>query len=194
MTMRGCRSDADDAQLVLSVRAGDLAAFDVLVRRYRNAATLIAWPIVGTRATAEDVAQDALLLAFKALPQLADPAKFAGWLAAITRQRAKRVATGEGRWTPTEPSKLDRMIMANSAPETSETVTAEKEEHLRVLTANLPDDYRLVLNLRYWEEWPLARIGQFLSLPVSTIKWRLHHGRDLLRRALTKAWEEESNE
>src|ERR1700683_1688541 len=78
-----------DEFLVVGAIVGDLAAFDELVRRYRAAVVRTAQAIVG-REFAEDVAQDALLLAFKALPSIEDPTRFPAWLGVITRHHAFR--------------------------------------------------------------------------------------------------------
>src|SRR5580765_307645 len=83
-----------DEVLVVAAILGDLDAFDELASRYRAAVVRTAWAIVG-REDAEDVAQDSLLLAFKALPSIEDPTKFAAWLAAITRHRAMRFGKRE---------------------------------------------------------------------------------------------------
>ena len=65
-----------DEELVVGALLGDLGAFDELVYRFRRAVVLVAQQITGSRDTAEDVAQDTFLIAFKALPQLKAPAKF----------------------------------------------------------------------------------------------------------------------
>src|SRR5215510_208170 len=99
----GCRPGArmaklgaepPDEMLVVAAILGDLEAFDELALRYRAAVVRAAQSVVG-REDAEDVAQDALLLAFKALPSIEDPAKFATWLSAITRHRALRFGKRE---------------------------------------------------------------------------------------------------
>src|SRR5215510_9309995 len=99
----GCRPGArmaklgaepPDEMLVVAAILGDLEAFDELALRYRAAVVRAAQAIVG-REDAEDVAQDALLLAFKALPSIEDPTRFAAWLAAITRNRALRFGKRE---------------------------------------------------------------------------------------------------
>src|SRR5262249_60596643 len=96
---RGWMADASleppDEVLVLAAIVGDLQAFDQLVLRYRPAAVRLAQSIVG-REHGEDVAQDGLLLAFKALPSIEDPRKFAAWLSAIVRHRAWRRGKSEG--------------------------------------------------------------------------------------------------
>ena len=170
---------------------GDMGAFDELVRRFRDAVLLIARHELGggAAAAAEDVAQDVFLLAFKALPQLKEPSRFGGWLCAITRNRARRLGAREGRCQATERGDLDRLILAASrelAPHPLDIALREFERRqLLAALAQLPDDHRVVLHLRYFDEWPVARIAGFLSLPVTTVKWRLHQGRALLRRRLT---------
>ena len=184
-------TDAADLELVLLALLGSLEAFDALVRRFRSAVILTAEQAIGSRCGAEDVAQEVFLIAFKALPQLSDPSKFAGWLSAITRHRARRVARREGRSEPTEPSTLDRLILSHSeALSPVEALARDGDaERLRAALGTLPPEYRDVLRLRYWEEWPVARIADFLALPITTVKWRLHQGRERLRRVLTREME-----
>src|SRR5436309_8172077 len=86
---RMARLESPDEVLVIAAILGDLEAFEELVLRYRAAVVRLARTIVGNN-YAEDVAQDALLLAFKALPTIEEPQKFAAWLSAITRHRAFR--------------------------------------------------------------------------------------------------------
>lgn len=62
--------DAEDAELIVAVLAGNLKAFDELVFRYQRAMLTVAQQIVRDPTEAEDIVQDAFLLAFEALPQL----------------------------------------------------------------------------------------------------------------------------
>ena len=173
----------DDGQLVGWAREGCRAAFDELARRYRTGVYLTARQIIGDGGQAEDVAQEALLIAFRALPTLADPKRFGAWLGAITRHRARRVAHQESRYVPLEPAHLDH-LPAPIAPEPEELTEA---------FGTLAEEYQTVLRLRYWEEWSVGQIAAFLSLPVTTIKWRLHYGREVLRRRLSHPGKEEEN-
>jgi RNA polymerase sigma-70 factor (ECF subfamily) len=179
-----------EEELVEHALAGSLEAFDELVRRFRSAVTFVAEQILGSHAAAEDVVQDTFLLAFKALSQLKEPRQFAGWLCAIARHRARRVAAREGRMQTMEHTLLDQLLLARSeelSPPAMETCLHESELALvRALLAHLPSDYQTVLYLRYFEEWPVRRIAEFLSLSVTTVQWRLHHGRELLRRQLAQ--------
>ncbi|HZT42353.1 MAG TPA: sigma-70 family RNA polymerase sigma factor [Chthonomonadaceae bacterium] len=183
-------STCSDEELVIGVLLGNPRAFDALVLRFRSAVLMVARQVLGDREAAEDVAQEAFVLAFRALPQLEDPGRFAGWLYAIARNRAQRVALKERRSEPTESEQMDRLLNAQSPVLVANPVEAclQQDERALLLTTlqQLPDDYQTVLHLRYYEEWPVARIADFLSLPTTTVNWRLHYGRRLLRRLLTQ--------
>jgi RNA polymerase sigma-70 factor (ECF subfamily) len=187
-----------DEELVLAALVGDLAAFDELVRRFRGGVVAVAEQVVGTREAAHDVAQEAFLLAFKALPQLEEPAKFAGWLCAIARHRARRVAARATRAVPAPLSELDHLLLRHSeelgaAPEEEVRRRADRAA-VRAALARLAPEHQLALRLRYYEEWPVAQIAAFLSLSLPTTKWRLHQGRQRLRRALADQFEEDPDD
>ncbi|HUK91447.1 MAG TPA: RNA polymerase sigma factor [Blastocatellia bacterium] len=172
-----------DEFLVVAAIVGDLEAFDELVRRYRAAVVRTAQSIVG-REFAEDAAQDALLLAFKALPSIEDPTKFAAWLGVITRHHAYRFSKRE-RTRSAGNVEFDDVILehvgALSRPLLEER---ERDEEIEKAFAALPADYATVLRLRFLDEMPLKRIAGFLGVPVSTVKWRVHRGKSLMREKL----------
>ena len=174
------RDDPPDKVLVVAAILGDLEAFNELAARYRAAAVRTAQSIVG-REDAEDVAQDALLLAFKALPSIEEPSKFAAWLGAVTRHRALRFKERDSAYKRGRVE-LDEVLLAEidalSRPFVSDT---ETDEELRLALERVPADYALVLRMRFLDEMPLKRIAAFLGVPVSTVKWRVHKGKELLR-------------
>jgi RNA polymerase sigma-70 factor (ECF subfamily) len=190
--------EIEDAELVVRALLGDLEAFDELVRRYRGAVTAVARQALDSEQAAEDVAQEALLLAFKALPQLEEPERFGPWLCAITRHRARRVATQEARSEPRLPTDLDELILESSRELTAhphdDLLKAAERDQIHHALGRLPKDHRTVLWLYYFEDWPVARIGEFLSLPVTTVKWRLHQGRAEMRRRLGPGMERKHDE
>jgi RNA polymerase sigma-70 factor (ECF subfamily) len=184
-----------DEELVLSALLGNLEAYDELVRRFRGAVFLIARQALGSREAAEDLAQEVFLLAFKALPQLKDPAKFPGWLCAITRRRAWRAADRAQRIATAEATQLDMLILAGShelgSPVVGGLIRQAENERIAAALETLPTDYWSVLHLYYDEEWNVARIADFLSLTPATVKWRLYQGRKLLCRRLGEQEREE---
>lgn len=176
-------AEPPDEVLVVAAILGDLEAFSELASRYRAAVVRAAQSVVG-REDAEDVAQDALLLAFKALPSIEEPAKFAAWLGAITRHRALRFGKREQARRAARVE-LDEVLLeqvsALSRPLVKES---EADEELTLALERVPSDYSLVLRMRFIDEMPLKRIAAFMGVPVSTVKWRVHRGKKLLREQL----------
>ena len=167
-----------DEVLVVASILGNLSAFDELVLRYRAAVVRAAQAIVG-RDDAEDVAQDALLLAFKALPSIEDPTRFAAWLAAITRNRALRFGKRE-RQRQIGRVDLDEFLIERVSA-IARPLVGEVDDELRLAFESVPADYALVLKLRFLDEMPLKRIAAFLGVAVSTVKWRVFRGKQLLK-------------
>jgi len=178
------RSEPPDEVLVVAAIIGDLEAFDRLVLRYRAAVTRVATSIVGP-ADAEDVAQDAWLLAFKALPSIEEPRKFPAWLAAITRHRAMRLGKSESRLKAQRVA-LDNVLIEKLEGLSRPLTDRIENQELRNALDSLPADYSLALKLRFLDEMPLKRIAAFLGAPVTTVKWRLNQGKKLLREKLGK--------
>ena len=181
--MGSAYSTYSDEGLVLAALVGSLEAFDELALRYRRALLAAAYRVTRQREAAEDAVQDALLLAFKALPQLDDPARFGGWVRAIaTRQALERVRRG-GRLEYRED--VDELILASTrhvvASPAQEAETQEELGELRRAIATLDREHREVVQLYYWAEMPQQRIAAFLDLPVTTVQWRLHTARKHLR-------------
>jgi RNA polymerase sigma-70 factor (ECF subfamily) len=172
--------ETPDELLVIEAIFGDFDAFDELALRYRAAVVRTAQAVVG-RDDAEDVAQDALLLAFKALPSIEDPTKFAAWLSAITRHRALRFNKRESAHKQGR-IELDELLLEQIGALASPMIESDGgDEEVRLALENIPADYALVLRLRFQDEMPLKRIAAFLGVALSTVKWRVHRGKQLLR-------------
>ena len=174
------KPEPPDEVLVVAAILGDLEAFSELVSRYRAAVVRAAQAIVG-REHAEDVAQDALLLAFKALPSIEEPNRFAAWLFAITRHRALRFGKREHSHQAGRVELDELLIERVSALARPLVMEAAADDELRIALDRVPSDYALVLKLKFLDEMPLKRIAAFLGVPVSTVKWRVHRGKALLR-------------
>lgn len=178
--MSRANRETPDEVLVVAAIVGDLEAFDELAARYRGGVVRTAQAIVGYE-DAEDVAQDALLLAFKALPSIDEPTKFAAWLGAITRHRALRFLKEE-RIDRTKRVELDETLLDQVTSLARPMLGAnEANEELTRALEKVSSDYALVLRMHFLDEMPLKRIAAFLSVPLSTVKWRVHQGKKLLR-------------
>ncbi len=187
-----------DEVLVVAAILGDFEAFNELVIRYRTAVVRFAQSIVGFT-DAEDVAQDTLLLAFKALPSIENPDKFAAWLMTIARNRAlrfiKRKNTKSSRHV-----EFDEMLLEHIS-ELNQPLIDRKDSNEEIMMAlkKLPEEYAMVMRMRYFDEMPLKRMTAFLNVPMHTIKWRIFRGKQLLRDQINllregeKKWIEKKN-
>jgi len=169
-----------DEVLVVAAIVGDFRAFNVLVERYRRAVVRTAERVVG-KTDGEDVAQEAWLLAFKALPSIENPAKFGAWLKVLTQHRALR-------WKQSQQRRMERradvdlfLLEQIHALSDDEREREQWKEQIEFALQRLPDDYALALRLRFLDEMPLKYIAAFLDVPISTVKWRVHKGKELLR-------------
>ncbi len=173
------RSESPDEVLVIGAILGNLDAFEELVVRYRPAVVRLARSIVGAD-HAEDVAQDSLLLAFKALPGIDEPRKFPAWLSAITRHRALRFSKSETAHMSKRVA-LDEALLEKIEALAKPLAEKERDEEMIEALESLPSDYAMPLRLRFLDEMPLNRIAAFMGIPLSTVKWRIHHGKKLLK-------------
>ena len=181
--------------LVEMAQCGSLEAYDELVYRFRDAVLLFARQNLDpcdAREVAQDAAQESFLAAYKALGQLQDPERFGSWLYTITRHRARRIARQRGRQRATEPTSLDGLLVEPIPSSDDEApgdplktlLRAEQQETIRTILASIPREYQIVLQLFYYEQWTAVRIADFLSLPLTTVKWRLRYGRQQIQKKI----------
>ncbi len=161
-----------------------------MVERYRADLINQAFAIVGNQADAEDVAQDSLCCAYADLDSLKDPAKIGGWLRSINRCRARdrlrrikakreeRLATGEVNALCTTDASIGT---GNGAHDLD---SAEEEALILQAVDNMPDSFRDVLVLHYWEKMTLAEIAEHLNLPPGTVRSRFARADEMLLKKL----------
>ncbi len=180
----GLWSECSDEELVALVRAGETGVYGELSRRYRPAIVALAERYVGKNSAAEDIAQDALLLALRSLGSLRNASRFAAWLHAVARRRATRYLHGERRTTPHDD--MDSVLTDQSAPQRAGASIVDGEVYRLLVTAmeSLPEELQTPLRLFYWDEMPQQRIAAFLDIPLTTVKWRLRVGKQKLRTQL----------
>lgn len=184
---------ADGQTLVESLRAGDEAAFEQLVRTQSGRMLSVARWYLTIEEDARDAVQDAFLSVFKALPTFDGRASLATWLHRIvvnsclmkirTRQRQPERSIEE-----LLPTFLSDGHQATPSPTWSDTTTdlerAETRQIVRDQIAKLPESYRTILLLRDIEELDTESVAQMLDLSASAVKVRLHRARQALRTLL----------
>ena len=171
------------SQLVRQARLGDADAFAELTRRYQNAALASAFALLRDFQLAQDAVQEALLSAHGALPRLADPAAFPGWLRGITRHQCHRLLR-RGHFALRG---LDAAADVADGEEPSRRV--ERDETRRAVldaVAALPPAEREVVALFYLDERPQREVAAFLGVPVTTVNNRLHAARTKLKERMLR--------
>jgi RNA polymerase sigma-70 factor (ECF subfamily) len=169
-----------DEELVTEALAGSREAFDDLVSRHRRAVVRTAGFTVGSN-QAEDVAQDAILLAYRALATLRDRTKFQRWLLTITRFKALRVNQRESElrlWTvPLDEKLLNTVSDLACAPRDRQP----GDSLLRSAIKKLPPACAEVIRLHFLHGLPHQKISELLGANLSTVKWRCARGKKLIK-------------
>ncbi len=176
-----------DAKLIELARNGDRAAFGTLVERYQQVVFRAALAALRSREDAEEVAQDALLLAFRKLDSFRGEASFKTWLLTITWNRAMDRRRRVGEWLHRFVGRDDsHEIEVASAEASAETrlIAEESRRGVRRLLRTLPARYRDALLLSASGDHTFEEIGRLLGVPTGTAKWRAMEGRRLLRKKL----------
>jgi RNA polymerase sigma-70 factor (ECF subfamily) len=165
---------AEDAALVGDARAGDRAAFGRLYDRYARMVHGILLARVPRQAV-DDLVQDVFLLALRRLHTLRDVAAFGGWLAMITRNRAKDYFRRSPLMLETElPDDPSGPEVERAGP------NAEALAALAVIR-NLPEAYRETLILRLVEGMTGPEIAARTGLTPGSVRVNLHRGMEMLR-------------
>jgi RNA polymerase sigma-70 factor, ECF subfamily len=176
-------SAAEDQAAVDRVLAGDLSAFEELVRRWQNPLVNLAYRFCRDRSRAEDMTQEAFLRAYRSLGKWRKESAFSTWLFALAtnlycselrRIPARSVPLAEAR----EP--IDLRAIDGGFDD------GQRERAVRVAVAGLPAKYRETVTLFYFHELDIAATAESLAIPEGTVKARLNRGRAILRRKLAK--------
>ena len=148
---------------------------------YRDRLFAAAFQVCRNAADAEDAAQEALLRYHTSEKQFDSEQHIRAWLLRVAINCAKNVS--RSFWRRNVVPLADYM-------ETLEFDSGESREIFREVM-NLPEKYRLVIHLYYYEDYSVAEIGKILGLTESNVKVRLSRGRKLLKEALQEVWDNE---
>jgi RNA polymerase sigma-70 factor (ECF subfamily) len=174
-------SASDDQSDVEKVLAGDIPAFEGIVRRWQGPLVNLAYRFCHDRGRAEEMAQEAFLRAYRALGQWRKDSVFSTWLFAL----ATNLYRSELRRIPA------RTVPIEDVPEPRDPRPSDGglEEHdsdvvVRRAVGALPPKYREALVLFYFHEMDVTTAARSLGLPEGTVKARLSRGREILRSKL----------
>ena len=172
-----------DEDLVRRFLSGDRTAFAALVERHERRVYNLALRMTGREEDARDATQDALLTVLKKLSSFRGEAAFTTWLHRVTvnacydvlrkRQRAPLLDRGDDDRPPLEPP---------PAPDHADA--SDLSIDVQQALTQVPEDFRVVMILHDVQDLPHEEVAAILSIPIGTVKSRLHRGRIALARAL----------
>ena len=178
----------DEPGLVERVRGGDETAFAVLVQRYMREAFSIAYRMLGQRQDAEDLVQDAFLVALRKIGSIQPGRPFAPWFFRVLVNRGINARRGRARH-PT--AALPEDLAASTAPPSAEVERHEIHDRVHEVLDRLPERERVIVELSDLEGFNSTEIGEILGIPPGTVRWELHRARASLRVALAPLQEGE---
>ena len=188
-TLPQTRSEQD---LISAVLAGETHLFHDLIRPHERSVFLMAFSYVKNEAEAEDVAQEAIIKAYRHLSTFRGEAKFGTWLIGITlneaRSRLRRrsivqfQSLDEG---PSDEHPVSPALLRDWREIPSEALESEEIRNmLRAAVESLPEIYRAVFMLRDVEEMSVTEAAEALGISVPNVKVRLHRARLMLQKEL----------
>ena len=171
-----------DAELVTRTRAGDADAFGVLVSRYYDACRRFAYHMLGDRSDADDVVQESLMRAYRAIDRYDERDQFRGWLFRILTNQCRNALTSRGRRTRRFVQD-DVAIGQAAAPAPGLQLGAEHAGLARAL-AQLDASQREALLLKYAEGLEYTEMSAITGVGESALKMRVKRGSERLRALL----------
>ena len=175
-----------DAQLVLSWRSGDRSALAQLVKIWHKRFCEKAYWMVKDKDAAKDIAQESWTIIIKNIDTLNNPNRFKYWAYRIVCNRATD-------WLRLQ-AKTKKRSLTHVADVEGKAV--EDSDHhllkirLRQAIDQLPEHQNLVLKLFYIQDYNLKQISEILNVSVGTVKSRLFHAREKLKRTLKQTYYE----
>jgi RNA polymerase sigma-70 factor (ECF subfamily) len=179
----------DDVSLMARCGKGDHDAFAVLVERHQVAVVGTVAKMMGSPSDAEDLAQQVFLRVWKSAPRYRPKAKFTTWLFTITRNlvfnetRRRYRKTEIGMDSTDAATQLATVASPGPAPD-SGTLDAELRSAIDAAIADLPENGRLAVILRRYEDMPYEEIAKVLDTTVPAVKSLLFRSRAQLKRSL----------
>ena len=185
----------EDQLLVERSKKGDREAFEHLVRLYENKVYTIAYRLMGNHADASDLAQDAFIKIYQALPNFRGDSSFSTWIYHITvnvcrdelrkRQRRPTVSLDE----PTGENNNTYEIRSHAPGPEEMLDRSETQAMIQECLNTLSDDYRTILVMREIQDLAYEEIAELLGCSLGTVKSRLSRARQALKEKISKQME-----
>lgn len=176
-----------DQELVQRVQRGDMAAFDLLVRKYQHRIAALIGRYIRDWSECQDVAQDTFIRAYRAIGNFRGDAQFYTWLHRIAVNTAKNHLAAHNRRPPTEDIEIGDAELYDGGARLRDTDTPERElmrqeMELTVMRAvdALPEELRMAITLREVDGLSYEEIAQRMDCPIGTVRSRIFRAREAI--------------
>jgi RNA polymerase sigma-70 factor (ECF subfamily) len=190
-------ADTSDISLVRRVQRGDKGAFDALVLKYQHKVVKLVMRYVRNPAEAEDIAQEAFIKAYRALPQFRGDSAFYTWLYRIAINTAKNAIVSRDRspieydldlQNSEESYDVQGRLKDSETPEAL-VMTDEIRSTVNAAIDSLPEDLRTAIVLRELEGLSYEEIAATMECPVGTVRSRIFRAREAIDKRLREVFE-----
>ncbi len=177
-----------DQQLVERAQRGDKHAFELLVTKYQRKLIRLLSRFIRDASEVEDVAQEAFIKAYRALPNFRGDSAFYTWLYRIGINTAKNYLVAMGRRAPTstdmdaeEAENLgeSELLQDVNTPE-NEMMSRQVAETVNQTLEKLPEELRTAITLREMEGLSYEEIASIMSCPIGTVRSRIFRAREAI--------------
>lgn len=173
---------------------GDRKAFEQLVQLYTDKIYRLAYRMLGQAQEAEDIVQETFLRVYKNLERYDDNQKFSTWIYRIAtnlcidrlRKRRRKTYSLDAELPDSDGSDGYDLLPTEDQGPDEQVLLSETQRVVRHMLAQLPEKYKAVVVLKYLHDRSLQEISDITGMPVSTIKTRIHRGREYLRKKMNK--------
>lgn len=177
----------EEKELVRQSKEGNDEAFASLVKKYKTKVFNLAWSLTRDRETADDLAQEAFIKAYLALPTFQFKSEFGTWLYRITVNHAKDYLRKKSKMSKMLFEKMKEMPLVQEneiIKKEKEQIIEQRKKFVHQCLQTIPEKYKLILSLRDIQGFSYGEITKILKISPGTVDSRLHRARKMLRKKL----------
>jgi RNA polymerase sigma-70 factor (ECF subfamily) len=180
-----------DQQLVSRVQKGDRRAFDLLVIKYQPKILSLVGRFVFDSSECQDVAQEAFIKAYRALPNFRGDSQFYTWLYRIAVNTAKNYLVSRGRKAPThdiDPEDAENFSEEGAFRDSATPERLLQRDRLKHVVfsaiAELPEELRIAVSLREMDGMSYEEIAEVMDCPIGTVRSRIFRARESIEKKM----------
>jgi RNA polymerase sigma-70 factor (ECF subfamily) len=177
----------EEKELVRQSKEGNKEAFASLVKKYKTKVFNLAWSLTRDRETADDLAQEAFIKAYFALPTFQFKSEFGTWLYRITVNHVNDYLRKKSKMSKMLLEKMKEMPLVQEneiIKKEKERIIEQRKKIVHQCLQTIPEKYKLILSLRDIQGFSYAEITKILKISPGTVDSRLHRARKMLRKKL----------